>query len=87
MNHHITYLIKTQKIAKKKKKDDAALALKLKNEKEAKDEDAEEDDPFGMDSDDDDTKSNGGEELGESGKSRWCNHTEEDPKDENDLNC
>ncbi len=22
---------------------------------------------------------------GESGKSRWCNHTEEDPKDENDL--
>ena len=24
---------------------------------------------------------------GESGKSRWCNHTEEDPKDENDFNC
>jgi hypothetical protein len=22
---------------------------------------------------------------GESGKSRWCNRTEEDPKDENDL--
>jgi spore photoproduct lyase len=27
------------------------------------------------------------QDKSESGKSRWCNHTEEDPKDENDLNC
>merc|ERR1712166_1001751 len=67
--------LREQEEAEKKKKDDAALALKLKNEKEAKDADEDEDDPFGMDSDDDDTKSNGGEELGESGKS---NSTEEE---------